>query len=420
MQKLVRKIHFILLICIVSSMPFSINHVQLNSLCIILFITNAILLIFLSKKKVAFSMKYLFILLVSFYFLHILGLVNTTNFQNGFFELQKKLSLLIFPVLLFFTPKLTSFEVKTILLSFVTSCLLIGLFCLFGATFHFIFWGDTSFFFYQSLAGIAGMHAIYLSMYCCFSIAILLYSFFGNEIPINLKNKIIYYSALSLLAVLVLLLSGRMQIIFLIIGSILYFIFSFNKNGNKLKPILIGVGGGALILAIMFLVPLNRDRFKEAINYHSEYSIDKQWGGRALRELNWSSAIEVIQKHPFTGVGTGDVQDELDKCYLSHNYVPLLFWKNTKFNAHDQFLETTVAFGIPGLILLLGVLIICLANALKFHNTLYVIFLILFIFSCLTESLLERQNGVVFYALFNSLFLFHSLEKKGSLQYLLK
>jgi len=412
MMTLLKKTQFVLLICIAVSLPFVIGEVQLNSFFILLYVAASIPIVSLSRDKKNRTFKGAFILLISFYLLHVIGLAKTTILGNGMFELEKKLSLLVFPLILFYGPKFKISEVKIILLGFAGSCTAVGIFCLFGASYYLITENNSTYFFYHSLSGIAGMHAIYLSMYFCFSIFILLYYFLDDTIPLKPKYRIICYCCITFLAVLIILLAGRMQILFLVSGAALYFIFNFNKSGKKIRAIVKGVSIGLFISVIVLLIPVNRNRFKEAINYHADYSINKQWGGRALRELNWSSALELIKLHPLTGVGTGDVQDELDNVYKAHNYVPLLFWKNSRYNAHNQFLETAVALGIPGLLLLLSGFLFCMYYSLKFHNLLYFMFLLLFIFSCLTESMLERQNGVVFYALFNSLFLFHSLNNK--------
>jgi O-antigen ligase len=162
---------------------------------------------------------------------------------------------------------------------------------------------------------------------------------------------------------------------------------------------------------VYFISPIN-ERLKEALNYKGEYPIEKQWGGRALRELKWSCAVELIKKNFWTGVGTGDVQDELDECYKLHNYVPLLYWKDTRYNAHNQYLETFVELGIAGILILICCFGFALIVSMLRKNFLYFILILLFAISCLTESFLERQHGIVFYALFNSLFAFHNFSKE--------
>jgi O-antigen ligase len=127
-----------------------------------------------------------------------------------------------------------------------------------------------------------------------------------------------------------------------------------------------------------------------------------------MRLAKWYFTIEAGQQSWLFGTGTGDDEDALLDTYKKNNfkegYIP-------RFNAHNQFLQTWLGLGIIGLIILILNLFIPLFLAFKERNLYYCIFLILIISFCLTESVLCRQHGVVFYSFFNSLFAFHSLKK---------
>jgi O-antigen ligase len=75
------------------------------------------------------------------------------------------------------------------------------------------------------------------------------------------------------------------------------------------KSISAGIIIGFFILCAVFLFPTNQERLKEAFNY----DIGIRWGEKQVRYLIWSSALELIRMHPIMGVGTGDVQDELQR-----------------------------------------------------------------------------------------------------------
>ncbi|MBT8195752.1 MAG: hypothetical protein KJO64_04960, partial [Bacteroidia bacterium] len=55
----------------------------------------------------------------------------------------------------------------------------------------------------------------------------------------------------------------------------------------------------------------------------------------------------------------------------------------------------------------LMMLFLPLKMALRADEKLYVLFLILFMVSCLTENVLSRQHGMVFYAILNSMLFFN-------------
>jgi O-antigen ligase len=349
------------------------------------------------------------LLFISVYIIHIVGLIHSNNIHQAFFELEKKFSLLLFPISFLLTPKLNQREIKIILMSFVISCLLTVIYCFLIASYSFIIYGDYSIFYYHKFSGIVGMHANYLSIYLIFSIAILVFINSKNILLTNHLEKIFFYIALIILTSAIILLSGRTQISLLFVGSSILMIYKLTKNNKFSSSIIKIVVLLSSLLIVIFFSPFIKERFKSAINYNNEYSLDKKWGEGQMRYLMWSSALELIKREPFMGVGTGDVQDELQKKYIENNFYSLTFFKETRFNAHNQFLETTIGLGILGIILFILSIIFPLILSFKQKNILYGFFLIHFAISCLTESLLERQNGIVFFALFNSFFFFSTI-----------
>jgi O-antigen ligase len=407
MKGTLRKSYFILLICLVISLPFSLGPIKLNSYLIILLVLNTILLLFFSKNEIQPFFSRILILFVSVYVIHLFGLIKTDNTHEAAFELQKKLSVLLFPLLLFFSPRLSPKEVRMIMRGFVLSCLLTSIVCLINATYHFFAWKDSSVFFYHNLSSAVGMHATYLSMFVCFSIAILLCTYVNERKDFNLRDKIIYSFSIFILVLTVILLGVRTQLIILIIGLTAYFITYFYEKNGLVRSVIAALAIGIFIIGLIFVFPTNRERIKEAFNYN----IGDRWGEQQVRFLMWSSAYQLIKTHPLTGVGVGDVQDELQKYYLDHEYTSLTYLENTRYNAHNQFLETAIGLGIPGLLVLLASFFVSLRYAYKHKKIIYFIFILLFFISCMTESMLERQSGVVFYAFFNSFLFLNSIHK---------
>ena len=90
------------------------------------------------------------------------------------------------------------------------------------------------------------------------------------------------------------------------------------------------------------------------------------------------------------GVGTGDVKEELLKEYKKEN-IPYAIEKS--LNAHNQYLQSSVAIGSFGLLVLLLTIFIPVYGAIYPRNWVYVIFLFLIIINLLFESMFERQAG---------------------------
>lgn len=410
MKNLFRKAYYIFFVLLACSLPISFEQVKLTSFVIMLIIANSIVLFFLYKNDRKSLLNKTVVLFISFYLIYLLGLFRSDNIGNAFFELEKKLSLFIFPLIFYYSPKLNSKEVKNILLSFAISCILTSTYCLLVATYNLIKFNDSSLFFYHSLSGIVGMHSIYLSMFLCFSIAIFLYYCFVEVNIFTGWSRYLVYAGVFILVITVILLSARVPIIILTIGSIIYFTIRFNKKNKLIRSVLASLFIGGVIFSIVLIIPKTRERFKEGINYNGEYSVDKLGQGGAARPFIWLSALEIIRLNPVMGVGTGDVEAELTRVYNERQYI-FLTEPKMKFNAHNQFLQTAVEVGLVGLFVFVINLLFAMRFAIKKKSVLYFIFVSIFIICCLTESLIERERGIIFFAFFNSFFAFSLLEK---------
>jgi O-antigen ligase len=408
MFRVLRKLHYLFLIGFVLSMPFNYSHIKINSFCIILLTANSLLFIFFRKEPFEKNKLFLATAFALMFAVPVLFLFNTDNFSQGVFDVQKKLSLLLFPIIMVLAPPLTAKETRTIALSFVTACVCIALYCLGLASWQWLLQGNATFFFRHDLSMLVGMHATYLSLYYCFSIVLLVF-LYQDFLQVSLKKKLTLGLAFAVLLLSILLLGGRMQIFVLLVGMLIYFAVNLKKSGNKLNTILKAFGLIALVLGLTFVFPNNREKFKEAFNYN----IGNRWGEQQIRGSIWDCSFQLIKAYPLTGVGTGDVQDELQKCYVDNEYTSLTYWENVRFNAHNQFLEVTIAGGLIALLLFTASLSVSLIYAVKSNKKLYLLFIVVFAVSCLTESLLERQSGIAFWGFFNALLCFNSTEDES-------
>ena len=116
----------------------------------------------------------------------------------------------------------------------------------------------------------------------------------------------------------------------------------------------------------------------------------------------WKTATHIIQKHPFIGLGTGDVQQafnqqyEEDQSSLSDRF---------RLRSHQQFLTFWVAFGVFGPLMLLLAIYLCYRYRKAENSFISLGFLLIVSLSFLSEDTLETQAGVTFFSFFIS-FLF--------------
>jgi len=111
------------------------------------------------------------LLFLSYYFIHVIGMLYSDNLAYGFFDLQVKLSFLVFPILI---PGISNpqMEWKKIRNAFIAGNALAAGWCLVSACISFVQSHDVQRFFYVNYSRL--MHPAYFSMYLNVAIIFLL------------------------------------------------------------------------------------------------------------------------------------------------------------------------------------------------------------------------------------------------------
>ena len=128
----------------------------------------------------------------------------------------------------------------------------------------------------------------------------------------------------------------------------------------------------------------------------------------------WKPGVEAIKENIWFGVGTGDDQMEMDKKFIKYNYLMGV----QLFNMHNQYFQVLLNFGIFGFIIFLISLFVQLKSSVFKRDLLYLSFLILFMCGCLTESMLCRNKGIIFFLVFS--FIFYKSGKEIGGEYLIE
>ena len=121
------------------------------------------------------------------------------------------------------------------------------------------------------------------------------------------------------------------------------------------------------------------------------------------RIINWKAALSATIEKPLLGWGTGDVLDAAVSQEI-HKKFPRPV--NNKLRPHNQFLAFSVAFGIPGLLWILFVLLYAPWRKKVLFHPVFFTFILIALVSFFGEDTLETQAGVTFFAVFYYLFLF--------------
>lgn len=123
----------------------------------------------------------------------------------------------------------------------------------------------------------------------------------------------------------------------------------------------------------------------------------------------WKTAIGIIKKNLFIGVGTGDVAKAFEEEYTSNNSTLSQQWR---LRAHNQYLTIAVTYGVIGFCWFLFAFFYPLFNKKNRCNLIYTSFFIIAAISFFTEDTLETQAGVTFYAFLNTFLLFSKKEQE--------
>ncbi len=340
---------------------------------------------------------------ISFYLLYLTGILWTENKESGWFDLQIKLSLLIFPLIFSSENILSGGNLKKVLFSFVAGNFAEAVIC-FSNAFYIWFKTGENCFTYSKLS--IFLHPSYFAMYICFSIAIIFYYFLSGK-----KKHSALFTFLILFFCFVLIMLQSKAGFIIAICILLFFSFRSIFYLKQITQPLAIILGAILIYWLInsYVIVRFESRINVAVANLQEEKIDIHTGETSqVRILIWKIIPEIIKENNFIGAGTGDVNDVLQKKYNEKN---MEFALEHKLNAHNQFLQTAVAIGIPGFLLLVFCFLLPLIISFRKKNILLFSFLIIIILNFLAESMLETQAGVMFYAFFNSLLLFSQEEK---------
>jgi len=337
------------------------------------------------------------LLLLGLFVLYAIGLLYSQNISEGLRDLETKLSLALFPLVFFFSTIVYKDLLPKILKSFIEGCLASIALGLTSSVIHYSFTNDISEFFYGSFSFFS--HASYFSMYLNFGIIVLyFFSFFPKK-----TTYIKPYVSLGLITVFslsIFLLSSKTGISSIIVTHIIALAYWIIKH----KKFIQGTISLFVIIAI-FIIGYNKsdtinNRLHDVVSVFTFSENNVSSTSTEYRIKAWGIAYSLIGNSPIYGFGTGTTRNLLTDEYKKNRYDYLA---EKRLNCHNQFIETTLAIGVIGLLILIFVIYLPIIWSVKSNNYLLFFFIILITYNFLTESILETQSGVVFIAFFYTL-----------------
>jgi hypothetical protein len=348
------------------------------------------------KNKIA-------ILFVAFYLLHVIGLIYTKNLPAGLFDLQVKLSLLIFPIMLVSEGQLDEGKQKTFFYAFTAGLCLNGLMCLGYATWRYY---TQNIFIFQYIQFSRFLHPSYYSMYIDVALIWIFNVLTLKFTELKKWEKLFLFFAIAFLEFMLVLLQSKtgqmVSILILIIALGRYMVLKKRWITGLIILVATAIIG---TLAYRYVITSSRSRMTNLQNVLSS----QQWDPNSqestqVRHFAWIASRELITENPLLGTGTGYSRQTLSQQYQKDGFTGAF---KEELNSLNEYYQVGVTLGIPGLIGLFAGLLIPLYKCIKEKRYIYLMFFLILMINFLTESMLETQGGTMFYGFFNSVLMFN-------------
>jgi hypothetical protein len=215
-------------------------------------------------------------------------------------------------------------------------------------------------------------------------------------IQVDKRSNILLACLLSFLAIYLHILASKTGLLCLYSGGILYLlhmIFIQKKMGRA-----IGILTGMLAMTTLAYItmPTFRNRIQYMVYDFSTYSKGHFTPGYndAARWLSIRAGLGIIQKHPLTGVGFGDIRSAVDQWHQANQPDSFAY---ERFLPTDEWLVYGAGSGWPGMIFFTAGLLLLLYTSTTKSIASILLSVVAFI-PLMTDDSLEGQYGVVILA----------------------
>ena len=336
------------------------------------------------------SNKKLYLFFATTYIMYAISMLYTSNVSDGWQNMEKKLSFIIFP-LFFFVSDLTylsSKRIKALFYAFLSGLLLFILSNMLWAIYDFIVLdAPIRRFLGWEITKINYIHHTYIAMYACFGIIYSFVELFDNHL--KSKGKIAFLlSALVLSTLFVILVESRAGILCMFLLFACLFAWLFFVKKKRMITMCVGTALAVLLVIFFLLFPsgLNRIIKTQQDLVDTEHKED-------IRITLLKAGLSVAKENCMFGVGVGDRCDVLIKYYEDNNL------ECGDLNSHNQFVDTTISIGILGLLLLLGYFVVPIVffAVNKQWDVVMLLFLFSIAFNAVFEAVFETQTGILYF-----------------------
>lgn len=347
----------------------------------------------------------LFWVWMGLYALVIAGLFYTASAREAGMDVVLKISMLLLPIAFAALPPIAPNRVRFALMVFVGAVFLATLIALGRAAWHWVFEGSIHHFEYNNFTFSKFVSMHYFALYVSFALLLV----FVDGLRAMAIGKVgLHVFLLCYFVGILVILSVRMQFLALTIAGFAALMVHLRNNGQWLRGLLLfGAALGFMAVSISSF-EVSRTRMVDLWDEVASWNSIKNEKQTNPRKYIWAAAANVSANNFWWGTGTGAADDALNQ-HLQE--CEALFWdgnghyqlKDKQYNYHNEFLQHFATHGVFGVLCLVVFFVMPLFKSHLMRAPETVAFLTLSAVSFLTESMLERQAGVLFFTFFYGL-----------------
>lgn len=392
-------IHIVLSMCIALMMP--IYKKVLPAMIVLMGVNWIVMRVREGFKE--FHFKKFTIAMAAFYVLHGIGLLWSENLPGGLFDMEVKMTFLFLPLMFATSFRMTQREVEWIMKAYLVGCTLVMGYLIMGAIDNYNNVRDLPYWFYGKYF-VTHMHLGYFGLYLNFALCICVWFLTYGWNKSGVGRKVLWLLAIVFFSTAEIMTTSKNGIITLLLLYPMIGVFVVVSQ----KKYLLGLGTlaalGLIVASFLYFSPRTMQRFEAAWIAMTQGEPDRTSSeSTAIRTFAWKSSVKALGENTLIGAGTGNVKPTLMAKYKEAGYTAAYA---KEINAHNQFLQTGVALGILGMLSLSFIFLMGGRVAVLNKKRLLAIFLFIVVLYCLTESVFERQAGIVFFTFFVSILLF--------------
>ena len=367
-----------------------------------------------SPKKILKEVFWPILVFSGIYLFHLIAMTYSTNVDLGLVDLEQKLSLLLFPIIMGTVVPMKRKDYRQTMGAFVIGTIVAVIIGFVSSWLLFQSTGDPKAFYMSDFSPVH--HPSYLAMYMNMAIFILVYNTYKRQL--KKRTELLYWVGALFLSLSLVFPASKMGLLMFII-----LVVSLVFVAARMQKLFSHQSLYLVLLSLFFVFfytkdPVAKARMDRAISVTTADQDSEnpeapkplsQTESSTARLIVWGITIDEIKANPL-GVGTGDVGDHLKEKYLESGYDQIA---EKGLNPHNTYLELALEVGILGLIWFVFSLLYPTRMILIDRNWIYGFFILNISLNFLVESMLEGQSGVVFFAFFNAVFFFHSKLVRG-------